>query len=298
MRIAHATDIHWMTTPPLRRLSGKRLLGSANLYLGGRRHRFSEEVQSRLVDHIVDLSPDLVVITGDLTAQALPEEFEKARTALAPVTGSLPTLISPGNHDVYTQGSMREQRFYKYFSHWAGRGPAGVVGRLEVGSTTVLGLDPNRPTSLHASGLLPDEQLTELAEILTEPGLAQRSLVLALHYPVLSPSGAIYDNPRHGLRNARALIDVLRQAPKRPDLILHGHIHHGYHRELDLGDAKVPTHNCGSSGYVRNERQGRGAAMNLYTLTPGEAVQVERFCYNGTHFMPEPGGAYATEKHH
>lgn len=293
MRLAHATDIHWFVPPRASQLTVKRTLGTANLYVRGRRHDFDEAVQGALVAHLVALAPDLVVITGDLTAQALPEEFEKARVALDPVLGRVPTFVIPGNHDVYTPGAKRERRIEAWFGDWMGLG--GPVTRRDEGEITVLGLDPNRPTLVSASGVLPADQLIALAEALSQPDLAGRFVVLAIHYPVVDRRGALYDGASHGLRNAAELVGLLEQAPRRPDLILCGHKHHGYRSELVLGDgARVPVINCGSSGQAHQPDRQRAAAMCVYTVEHGALSEVERYLHDGAAFVPEPGGAFAT----
>ena len=85
MRVVHLTDLHVMMAPRPAELLGKRLIGSANLYLLGRASKFSAEVQAAAVARARDLSPDLLIITGDLTAQALDAEFEAARALLDPL---------------------------------------------------------------------------------------------------------------------------------------------------------------------------------------------------------------------
>ena len=291
MRIAHATDIHWFEPPSLGRLLSKRLIGSANLYLAGRRHHFDRGVQSALVDALAEARPDVLVITGDLTAQALPEEFEAARLALAPVLDAQPTLVQCGNHDVYTRGARDARRLEGTFGPWMHPTPAGIA-RLDVGPLTVLGLDPNRPHPL-ASGYVPPAQLDALARSLREVP-PDRAVLLAQHYPVLDRRGRVYDGVEHGLRNAAELIDVLRAAPRRPDLIIHGHVHHGFRATLDLGDASVPVFNPGSGGYAWLPEEDRAACFNVYDVTPGQPVGVERLRYDGRRFAPEPGGPYAT----
>ncbi len=293
MRIAHATDIHWMEPPGSRIFNTKRLLGSANLFLRGRRHHFDLRVQSALVEHLLELEPDLVLITGDLTAQALPKEFDKARRALQPVLDSIPTFVIPGNHDVYTVGAQCEGRIRTWFSEWMGLREHSAITRLDHRDVTCLGLDPNGPSWLLASASLPQEQLIALAEELQAPGLEGRFVILAVHYPVLDRRGEVYDGMNHGLLNARDLIEVLERAPRRPDLIVHGHEHHGFHTQLELTDATVPIFNCGSSGYSFMPERERAAAMNLYCLAEG-TLEVERYLYTDTGFALEPGGAYAT----
>lgn len=291
MRIAHATDIHWTEDVPVRRLPGKRVLGTANQWLRGRRHHFPESVQSCLMEHVEALNPDLFVVTGDLTAQALPSEFEKARRFLDPILTRIPTIILPGNHDLYTQGAAREDRIGSYFGPWMHRD--GALARYETKDLVFLGLNPNRPTWIHASGVVPQAQLDALARVLAEPGIGDRFILLGLHYPVIDRHGAVYDNTHHGLLNASALIQVLSEAPAKPGLIIFGHQHHGYRTHLDAGGTQIPCIDCGSSGYQHMPEKRRAAAMAVYTVN-GLELGVERFLHDGSAFVAEAGGPFAT----
>jgi len=287
LRIAHATDIHWIRMPPWSRMAGKRILGTLNV-LRGRGKHFSNRVQRDLVQHMIELDPDLVILTGDLTQTALPSEFEAAKHDLQPLLDTRQVFIVPGNHDVYTRGARDSDRISQFFAAWMHRADA-PIGRLDQGELTVLGLDPCRPGVL-SSGLLPDEQLDALAKVLAEPEMSDRTVVLALHYPILDPRGAVYDNISHGLTNASDLIDVLTQAPTRPALIIHGHEHHGFHVMLD----DMPIHNSGSSGYGFEPGR-RAAYMNVYDLQDGRVVDVERYMHDGKGWTLEPGGPYNPE---
>jgi 3',5'-cyclic AMP phosphodiesterase CpdA len=295
VRIAHATDIHWFVPPTLAELGPKRVIGSLNLYALGRRHQFDVKVQRELVAHLLQTRPDLVLITGDLTAQALAAEFTMAREVLNPLLAEIPTLILPGNHDLYTPDSQRSFAFHRTFEAWTGRRePRGLI-RATVGDVTVLGLDPNRPLLFGASGYVPDDQLAELADALASPDLGPGPIVLGIHYPPVDKRGAIYDRPSHGLLNARALIEVLAKAPRRPALIACGHVHHGFLAPLRLPDgAAIPVADCGSSGQAWQPLRGRAAATATYTLAADGTVSYERFLYDGTRFAPEPGGAFAS----
>lgn len=294
-RLAHLTDVHWMVQPSLFRIwLSKRALGTANLYLGGRRHHFHEHVQETLVNYVVHLNPDAVVVTGDLTAQAIPAEFEKARRALDPILTRFPTFVIPGNHDVYTTRAWRQHRTEKYFGEFMGLDRHRPVGRLDVGPVTLLGLDPNLP-GMTAAGEVPRDQLDRLAELLSGDELADRFVVLALHYPLMHRDGRLYDHWGHGLRNVRALVDVLDRARVRPRLVLHGHKHHGSHTILKLSDGgTIDVYNPGSGGYAYNLDAKRSAAVNEYVIEDGRVVRVDRHLFDGRHFAIEGGGAYAT----
>ena len=292
MRLLHATDIHWFAPPTLADWSVKRALGTANLYLRGRRHDFDPGVQRALVAHVLREAPDAVLLTGDLTAQALDQEFRIAREALDPVLQRIPTLVIPGNHDVYAPDAVVEGRLRRWFGPWCGG--EGPVARLDVGRLTLLGLDTNRPTWLTANGAVPAAQREALAAALAEPSLADRAVVLALHHPPVDRRGDLYVKWSHGLTDAADLAALLAAAPRRPDLICCGHVHHGFRAALALPDgAAIPVVDCGSSGHAFQPARGRAAACAAYTLGGG-ALAVERWLHDGTTFAPEPGGAFAS----
>ncbi len=294
MRIAHATDIHWFVPPRLAELGPKRVLGTANLYVRGRRRDFSRDVQRALVAHLLAVAPDLVLITGDLTSQSLPSEFAVARQDLGPLLDSVPTFVIPGNHDVYTRGAQRGRFMEGTFGPWMHREPSGLQ-RKDYGNVTVLGLDPNRPQLLSASGAVPEAQLDALAQALADPALRDRAVILAIHYPLLDRRGEIYDGAHHGLRNARALIAVLDAAPVRPVLIACGHVHHGYRVLLELSDGVgIPICNPGTSGQAFSPDRRRAAAMAVYELQPDGSVDFARHVHDGAAFAPEPGGAWSS----
>lgn len=292
MRIAHISDIHWQATPALGDLSPKRILGSLNLYVRGRYRHFTEEMQAQLVAHVVSLAPDAVFITGDLTAQALQSEFAMAREALDPILSRFPTLVIPGNHDVYTRGAERSQRIRDLFSPWMGLERHECLARLDVGDVTLLGLDSNRPLKLHASGVIPRRQLEVLEAVLSDPALAERHVLIGIHHPPVDRRGALYDGNHHGLLNAQELADTLSRVPKRPRAILCGHVHHGFRSRLAFEGGEVEVFDCGSSGYAFDQARDRAACMNVYGV--GEILAVERYRFDGAAFAPEPGGAYAT----
>jgi 3',5'-cyclic AMP phosphodiesterase CpdA len=250
-------------------------------------------VQDSLMDHLMDLAPDGLFITGDLTTTALEEEFELARQRLEPVLSTIPTLIIPGNHDVYTRRSKSNRRMFETFGPWMGLdSEASPVARLDIGDVTLLGLDPTRPHPILSSGRVPQEQLNALVQQLDS--MPERAVVLGLHYPILDRLGVLYDGLNHGLLNAGAVQKSLTGASHLPVAILHGHEHHGFTVDLELGGRSVPIYNSGSSGYANMPVKRRAAAMNVYTIEDGALVDVERYLHTPEGFKPEPGGAYAT----
>ena len=179
VRIAHITDIHVQRAPRLAEMSPKRLLGTANLYLAGRRRHFSEAVQQELVHAVGALKPDILVCTGDLTAQATVPEFEAALELLRPLFEAQPTVVIPGNHDTYTQGAVRSGRMETYFRPWLGKGPwprVHLVGK----TVAFIALQTCTARALVSSGSIGTKQLRRLDDILRSGTLADRHVFVLL----------------------------------------------------------------------------------------------------------------------
>lgn len=271
MRFVHLSDLHWQTAPTLRDLPGKRILGTANLYLRGRRRHFSAETADAAVRAAWALAPDAVVISGDLTAQALKAEFVRAKEALRPMISALPSLVVPGNHDVYTLGSTRERRFELYFGEWCQPEP---LSRLDTPAAVFLGLHASRPGVL-ASGVLPDPQLEALRRTLETPDSQGRPLFLVIHHPVVGRDAGLYTKATHGLRNAERLWAILDGAAWRPAAILSGHVHLGYVASRALSWGTLPQFVAGAGGQVPHD--GRTATFLLYTTDSAGLLRAERY---------------------
>lgn len=291
MRVVHLTDLHVQTRPALSELVGKRLLGTANLYLLGRRSKFQLDVQQAAVTAALELKPDLVVITGDLTAQGTQDEFLAARQLLDPLLSRLPCLVLPGNHDLYCPDDVREDRMGRTFGAWMG--PQGRLPYLvQHGEVAVLAIETCHPHLL-SSGKLPTGELERAAALLAALPSPRPFVFLALHYPLRNRHGEPYGPATRALDNARAVEDFLRQTD-RVDAVLHGHEHHGFRVELPTAAGPIPVLDPGASGYALLPKQDRTAHFNLYEVDAAGLHTVHRHRWDGHRFEPEPGGAYAT----
>lgn len=305
MRLAHLSDLHFFVKPSLGASIGKRTLGLANLYLRGRIHQFSGAVAEEAIARIAGLAPDLVLMTGDVTALASPAEFEVAREAFKPLTSRFPTLFIPGNHDVYTLPAHRSGRMDRWFGAWmatptelaslvsraesagaAGRSapvpaPSSDAHRVQyptlhlVGEVAVLGLNPCR-FHLGSSGRLDPAELFRLEVLLQLPEVLRRFRVLMLHYPLLNQLGQASQNYWRRLENRERLMEILRQYPV--ELVLHGHDHLRYLNHLMRADGGVTyLYNAGSAAFSRGFSYPIPASFNLYTVEGQRLVQVEHY---------------------
>ncbi|MFO0951616.1 MAG: metallophosphoesterase [Isosphaeraceae bacterium] len=144
MRIVHLSDVHvWRYTWDPRRLASKRVLGVLDL-LRGRAGRFPLDRIGSVVDRVLGLNPDHILITGDLTTTALPDEFREARRGLAPLLADpVRVTVVPGNHDRATTRSVNSRRFEEFFGEFLPARDFPWLKRLDE-QTGVLGLDATR----------------------------------------------------------------------------------------------------------------------------------------------------------
>jgi len=262
------------------------MLAYANLKYGGRTDMFCPETRQQMLDKLVELKPDVVMITGDLTYTSLPSEFAAAKLALRPILDNFPTFIIPGNHDKYTRSHITEMR--KHFGPWMGVTMVDSIHNslLPVFSYKdlyILGIDSAVPNILWSRGhyhknllkklgvtLTPEHEqypprvyppLTERVRYLRAPqdclNFLNKYVILATHYPVLDRNGKDYSkvHPYHGADNNFRLMQILDSAQVKPHMICHGHDHQAFSQILEVeppasdpNPAKIPIeiHNPGS----------------------------------------------------
>jgi 3',5'-cyclic AMP phosphodiesterase CpdA len=222
LRIIHLSDIHvWRYALNPFRLLNKRAVGMFSL-VAGRASKFRLERLHEVVTRVLELCPDHILITGDLTTTALADEFRDARAALAEllIDSSRVTVI-PGNHDRYTTGSVRYRLFEEYFGVFAPPGPYPWLRPID-DETAILGLDATR-SHLSARGYLPPEQLARARDLTSGPAASLRRLIVACHYPLAAPAPYVAELRQKRMDNAPEVAAWLATAGKH--LYCCGHVH-------------------------------------------------------------------------
>ena len=73
--------------------------------------QFREDAFVQVIDEVNALSPDAVIITGDLTNEGLKEEYEQCKELVSKINVKKIIAVS-GNHDYRNTGYLH---FKKYF---------------------------------------------------------------------------------------------------------------------------------------------------------------------------------------
>lgn len=221
----HISDPHMtsLTSVDWRSLLNKRLLG----YLSWRHKRRAEhhvEVLQALNRDLGQRDFDQLLITGDLTHIALPQEFRQAQAWLESLGGPQKVFVVPGNHDAYvnvdeSEGLARWAPYFASDSDWTGVRGGFPSLRLR-GQVAFIGLSSAVPTPpLLATGVVGDAQRRRFAEMLRWCGARGLFRVVTIHHPPLPG----LERWRKRLTDAVAVRDLIVGCGA--ELVLHGHCH-------------------------------------------------------------------------
>jgi 3',5'-cyclic AMP phosphodiesterase CpdA len=161
--------------------------------------------------------PDLVVLSGDLTQRAKPEQFRQARAFVDAIP--VPSIVVPGNHDVplYRVGERIFNPFGCYRRYFSTE--LEPVYRddemLVVGINTAFGWTIK-------DGRIRLRRLLEVAEVFEKAPDTLFKVVVAHHHLIPPPNFG----SQRVLGNAYEAIDLFSRVGV--DLILSGHLHQAY----------------------------------------------------------------------
>lgn len=274
MRLAHLSDIHILDLQGLRpwHLGPKRASGALNLLLNRSKSHAREPVEAAL-RQIDALEVDHVVVTGDLSNLALDSEFAAARGMLAELGDGRHLSVIPGNHDTYTAGSVRAQRFERVFEPWMrsdldldGQTPYPFVKFLS--DVALIGLCTGFPTApLFATGEVGAAQLGRLEALLEHPRVRASFVVVAFHHHVLPPPRVKRRSEwMRRLRDAELLLDVLKRG--QVGLGIHGHTHQFSLSSHIHPNAETFLHvaAAGSASIVQHADEIKAGKYNVYDI--------------------------------
>ncbi len=174
-------------------------------------------VAGRFLTQAAGLSPDLTVLSGDLTMRARRSEMVEARRFIERLPR--PRLVIPGNHDI----PAFNQIFHRFFSPFA-RYRSAISRNLQP-IHSVPGLHVVSINSSKAYGPYPDWSVGRLSrrdlrradqQLSRAPGSFR---VLVVHHPLIAPE----DHRRDVVQPLGDLLALI--AKHRVDLVLCGHFH-------------------------------------------------------------------------
>lgn len=236
-------------------------------------------------DAVDALSPDLVVIAGDVTQRAKVREYREARAYLSRLT-EVPQVVTPGNHDVPLYRA--HERLLAPFRNYRAYMERDLDTVTRVPGAVVVALNTAAPRRRIVNGCLRGRQLAFAARIFQEGDPRDTRIVVA-HHPLAS---APDEEPSSPLPGAPRILDALRDMGA--ELVLGGHFHRGFvvrssevHAGHDAGDDLVLAY----SGTATSTR-GRAGELgeNSFHLIglEGDSIRVEHRQLNREAMTFEP----------
>lgn len=161
--------------------------------------------------------PDLVVVSGDLTQRAKPEQFRQARAFVDQIP--VPTLVVPGNHDVpmYRVWERVFSPFGAYRAHFSPE----LEPLYRDDELLVVGINTAFNWTIK-DGRIPLARLLEVGELCASVPESVLKVVVAHHHLIPPPNFGT----QRVVGNAYEAIDLFSSAGV--DLILSGHLHQAY----------------------------------------------------------------------
>jgi 3',5'-cyclic AMP phosphodiesterase CpdA len=256
-----------------------RILHLSDLHMGDGE---AWEPLAALRELIVDLQPELLVVTGDLAHRGRRRELETASELIRGL--GLPFLAVPGNHDIpYTVPA----RFTRTFAEWE-----RIFGSTEpehVGDgVVVVGLNSVRPWR-QQGGALDGERLAHAMARLQE-GPPDALRMVALHHHLAAPPWRAARKMPLSRRN-----DVLRVlVASGAELVVGGHVHQGGIAErrefkvLEEGPRRaLVLATAPGLGRPRPKRREEARGLNVYEAD-ADVLTVRTYAWDG-HALLEVG---------
>ncbi|MBW3569914.1 MAG: metallophosphoesterase [Gemmatimonadetes bacterium] len=192
------------------------ILHVSDLHFGPPYHQGVGESLQRFAER---LGPDCIVASGDFTQRATEEQFAAARAFLDRLP-AVPTIVTPGNHDVpLYRGVERLLNPYRYYRQYISDQLDAVT---EIPGGVVVSLNSTAPRTAITNGRIHRWQIDMAREAFQ--GLPDETLrIIVSHHHFAPPpdwEGADV------MPKAKRALDAFTQM--RVDLILGGHLHRAY----------------------------------------------------------------------
>jgi len=247
------------------------LLHASDLHFG---KHFDPDAARILVDTLGDLSPDLIVLSGDFTQRAKVREYRMARDFLRSLD-PVPVVVTPGNHDVPLY------RVWERLLSPHGNYRKFISPELDTVTTvpgaTVVALNSTAPWRAIVNGRVRDGQLLFAAGAFEKAPEGDARIVVLHHHLTPAPDYEA-DQVLPGFQRCLAAFGRMKV-----DLVLGGHLHRSYvANSLDTlpeeGDVRpIVLAQAGTTTSRRGRARERNKnSFNLIAIS-GEAIRITHY---------------------
>ena len=244
---------------------------------------------------ILELEPDAVAISGDLTQRCWKSEFAQARKYLDKIGEVAPYVVIPGNHDIRWLGAVsrnmgglfRQQahnfkysRYTRYISEDLSPSlevPGAVIAGVNTAHGIVRGSLTKRFRDLGVIGHVKRADIERVREIFTSASPDAARIVMIHHNPIRGELSG-----RHGLANTDQALHAF--ASLGTELVLCGHDHLQALHTVETG---VHGLVISTAGTISNRiRPGRASSFNMVEIEDHEIHITAHAWRQGAGFVP------------
>lgn len=226
-------------------------------------------IADALLEEIRQIDPAAVVISGDITQRARTKQYLAAKDFLGKI--DYPQIIIPGNHDVPLFDVMRRtlaplDRYKKYITD-------DLNPFFYNGEVAIYGINTARSLTWKA-GRISFAQMEQIHKAF-DPLDDSVFKVLVTHHPFIPSTGRFHEDI---VGRGEHAIEVI--AESGVDLLLAGHLHHGYSGDIKAyypnADRSVISAQAGTAISRRFTRKGNG--YNVITVDNYEInIEIRNF---------------------
>jgi 3',5'-cyclic AMP phosphodiesterase CpdA len=226
------------------------------------------EVTTALLNLAQQYQPDVAIVSGDITQRARRSQFNAAHRFLSTLAAPVKIVI-PGNHDIPLFNlAARVFNPYGNYRHVFGESLEPQFANKDV---LVIGVNTTRPRR-HKDGEVSTQQIARVAGEL-QRALPHQLCIVVVHQPVFVEREADRKDLLHSREPA-----IQAWAEAGADLILSGHIHLPYVRQLSEPDYQLRralwTVSAGTA-VSKRVREGQPNSVNLIRY---DAWKIPRIC--------------------
>ncbi len=246
-----------------------RLIQLSDIHFGGENGAATEAA----LQHTLEWKPDLTLVTGDVTLNGLPREFEAAKVYLHRLPK--PWLCTPGNHDTpYWNLILRAATPFARYRKFIGPAFGEQAATHDLRAQTVNTARGTQPRLDWSKGAIDLDACREAVARVAEcpPGVLR---VVACHHPLIETIGAPVTGEIHRGEEAATIL-----SEGGIDCILTGHVHNPFAVPLACGDGR--TYAIGA-GTLSTRTRGTPPGFNRICTTE-DTITVEAMGWTGSHF--------------
>lgn len=193
------------------------ILHASDLHFG---KPYRPEVGEALLEAAEGVTPDVVVISGDLTQRARAREFKQARAYLDRLPSPAPVVVTPGNHDVPLYRIV--ERIFQPYKHYKRYISEELDTVTRVDGAVFVSLNSSAPRRAIVNGRIDDRQMAFAARAFEESDSDDTRILVAHHHLAGAPD---YEDDTT-MPKARRILDQMNRMGV--ELVLGGHLHRAY----------------------------------------------------------------------